>query len=73
MFSEVLLFVGHWRLVVEGRVQPVRVVEAFDVVEDCEPSLRSAKEYLSLDKLTFERRKERLAHCAHVAVANRAH
>jgi hypothetical protein len=42
-------------------VQSVRIVEAFDVVEDSEASLRMIGERLPLDEFTFERGKEALA------------
>lgn len=61
------------RVVVQRRVPSVRVVPAFDELEDRHPGLVSRLEPGPLQQLAFERPEERLAHGIVVAVPDGPH
>src|SRR5207244_1333935 len=69
----VLLFEGEWRLIIERRVPPPRIVEALDEVEDRESGLSRRAQGDAIEQLAFQRGKETLAQRVVIAVADRAH
>src|SRR5262249_13991394 len=61
------------RFVAEGRVAPPGVIPAFDVVEQRAAGIGRRAEALTVQQLTFERRKETLAQGIVIGIADRAH
>src|SRR5262245_24841757 len=65
--------VARGRLVAKRRVAPARIVLAFDIIEEGEPSLDRRRIPLVMDQLGLERGEEALAHCVVVGIPDRAH
>src|SRR5512134_213356 len=62
-----------WRVVAECAVATMRVVPAFEPVEDGELRLGLALEAASIEQLRFQGGEEALGHRVVVSVSNRAH
>src|SRR5262245_50256735 len=65
--------VAQGRFVAEGRVAPLRVVPAFDVIEQGPAGVGRRPEPLAVEQLTFQRREETLAQGIVIRIADGAH
>ena len=66
-------FIRYRRLVIKGRMTPMRVVPPLDELEDRHPGLPPGLEPLPIQELALKRSEETLAHRVVVAIAYRAH
>src|SRR5258707_12039946 len=67
------LFIADWRQIVQAGMPPVRVVPAFDEVEDGHAGLDLGREATTIQQLALEGRKEALAEGIVVGVAHAPH